>query len=416
MRACVPCPTHGLQCLPTSTTLVSSSGVVLRNYKSIAACDVRLGPLTFLVGANGSGKSNFLDALRFVSDALRNGLDYALRNRGGIDALRWRAGGGSADVGVRLEFTLPGGARGHFAFAVAGRENAISVILENCFVSGPGFHENYVVMDGEVLTSTLPLAPRGVPDRLYLVNASGTPAFKPVFDALSTMSFYDLNPDRIREFLPPDPAAYLTHDGANLPSVLAKLTSESRDQKSRIEAYLEQVVPGTAGVHPLIIGGRETIEFTQRAGASHERFTAESMSDGTLRALGILVALFQGPSDGSGPPLIGLEEPESGLHPAATEVLVDSFREAAEHRQILITSHSPDLLDNESISDSEIVAVVAEDGRSSLGPLDQTGRSVLRDHLYTAGQLLRMHQLRPGVEAFELDADEIDLFGESADR
>ncbi|WP_343414230.1 AAA family ATPase [Candidatus Amarolinea dominans] len=45
--------------------------VVLQNYKSIAGCDVQLGPLTFLVGPNGAGKSNFLDALRFVADALR---------------------------------------------------------------------------------------------------------------------------------------------------------------------------------------------------------------------------------------------------------------------------------------------------------------------------------------------------------
>ena len=45
--------------------------VVLRNYKSIAACDVSPAQLTFLVGPNGSGKSNFLDALRFVADAVR---------------------------------------------------------------------------------------------------------------------------------------------------------------------------------------------------------------------------------------------------------------------------------------------------------------------------------------------------------
>src|SRR3954468_7995627 len=58
--------------------------VVLSNYRSIAACDVRLGPLRFLVGPNGSGKSNFLDALRFVADSLQTSVDHALRERGGI--------------------------------------------------------------------------------------------------------------------------------------------------------------------------------------------------------------------------------------------------------------------------------------------------------------------------------------------
>src|SRR5260370_14142437 len=57
--------------------------VVLENYKSIAACDVRLGPLMFLVGPNGAGKSNFVDALSFVTDALNHSLPNALQKRDG---------------------------------------------------------------------------------------------------------------------------------------------------------------------------------------------------------------------------------------------------------------------------------------------------------------------------------------------
>ena len=64
--------------------------VVLRNYKSIAACDVQPAQLSFLVGPNGSGKSNFLDALRFIADSLRHSIDHALRERGGINEVRRR--------------------------------------------------------------------------------------------------------------------------------------------------------------------------------------------------------------------------------------------------------------------------------------------------------------------------------------
>jgi predicted ATPase len=67
--------------------------VIVRNYKSIAACDLHLGPLSILVGPNGSGKSNFLDALRFVSEALGYTLDHALRGRGGINDVRRRSSG-----------------------------------------------------------------------------------------------------------------------------------------------------------------------------------------------------------------------------------------------------------------------------------------------------------------------------------
>ena len=68
----------------TETDSRTITRVRLRNYKSVAACDVELAPLTLLVGPNGSGKSNFLDALRFTAQALRFSLDHALRDRGGI--------------------------------------------------------------------------------------------------------------------------------------------------------------------------------------------------------------------------------------------------------------------------------------------------------------------------------------------
>ena len=95
--------------------------VVLRNYKSIAACDVSPAQLTFLVGPNGSGKSNFLDALRFVSDSLRHSLDHALRDRGGINEVRRRSSGHPTHFGMRVEFDL-GMATGHFAFTVAAKQ------------------------------------------------------------------------------------------------------------------------------------------------------------------------------------------------------------------------------------------------------------------------------------------------------
>ena len=67
--------------------------VLLSNYKSIKACSVPLGPLTFLVGQNGAGKSNFLDALRLVSESLNTSLEHALRERGGIKEVRRRSAG-----------------------------------------------------------------------------------------------------------------------------------------------------------------------------------------------------------------------------------------------------------------------------------------------------------------------------------
>ena len=67
--------------------------VILRNYKSIGYCNVNLGALTYLVGGNGSGKSNFLDALHLVRDALNGSLENALNERGGLNEVRRRSSG-----------------------------------------------------------------------------------------------------------------------------------------------------------------------------------------------------------------------------------------------------------------------------------------------------------------------------------
>jgi predicted ATPase len=394
--------------------------VVIRNYKSIAACDVELGPLTFLVGPNGSGKSNFLDALRFVSDALRSSLEHALRDRTGINQVLRQPPGNSTNFAIRLDFQLPPGNRGHYAFLVKAVKNAFIVQHEECSITDPASPNSrphfYRVSEGIVLESTLDVEPAAVQDRLYLANLSGIPAFRPLYDALSTMGFYNLNPGIIRELQTPGSRELLARDGSNLPSVLEFLSENAPLLKSRIEEYLSQVVPGITFVDAIPFGPRETLAFGQQLSDGEEwPFLANNMSDGTLRAIGVLVALFQRGADVDGIPLlVGIEEPETALHPAAVGVLIDGMRDAATVRQVLVTSHSPELLNNRSVDGSEILAVVAENGETIIGRLDEAGRSVLRDHLFTAGDLLRMNQLRPDLAAGRLDPSDVVLFGTGA--
>lgn len=107
--------------------------VVLKNYKSIAACSISLRSLVFLVGQNGSGKSNFLDALRLVSESLNTSLDHALRERGGINEVRRRSAGHPTHFGIRLEFTLPNSASGYYSFRVGAKpKGGFQVQREEC--------------------------------------------------------------------------------------------------------------------------------------------------------------------------------------------------------------------------------------------------------------------------------------------
>jgi len=375
--------------------------VTIRNYLSIAACQVDLGRLMFLVGPNGSGKSNFLDALRFVADALRTSLDHALRDRGTIKEVRRRSGGHPNHFALRVDFTLPAGQTGHYAFRIGAKPaGAYEVQQEECSIHskealGPSHY--FHVHSGRVESASVSPLPATLPDRLFLVAASGIPEFRPVFDALSRIQIYNLNPDEIGAMQKPDPGDLLRRDGSNAASVLQQFSADAR---KRVTDNLSRIVPGISDADAKTLGSQETIEFRQAVkGQEHPwRFLAAAMSDGTLRAFGILLAVFQASAARSGrvpPMLIGLEEPEIALHPAAATVLLSALREGSQHCQILVTSHSPDLLDNADIPTESILAVDNQDGLTRIGPLDEAGRAMLRERLFTPGELLRQNQLAP---------------------
>ena len=390
--------------------------VSLRNYKSIAACDVQMRPLMFLVGRNGAGKSNFLDSLRFVANALNLSLDHAIRDRGGINDVRRRSRGHPNHFSIRLEFALPEGSTGHYAFRIGTRSpGGYEVQTEECRIQNEMCltpEEYFRIDSGTVTDTSVKVAPAAATDRLYLVNASGLPEFRPVYDAFSRMGFYNLNPDKIRDLQAPEPGDVLIRDGSNLTSVLTQLPSII---KKDIEEYLAIVVPGVHSVDVKDFGPKETLEFKQDVtGDKHPwRFLANNMSDGTLRALGILVALFQGDHDTQKRvPLVGIEEPEIALHPAATGVLLDGIQDAANRTQIIITSHSPDLLDNKDLNVDSILAVEARAGNTVIARVDEAGRSVVRKKLYTTGELLRRDQLQPDpVSVAVAQSKQLRLFG-----
>lgn len=390
--------------------------VVLNNYKSIQKCAVRMGPLTFLVGQNGAGKSNFLDALSLVTESLNTSLEHALRERGGINEVRRRSSGHPTHFGVRLDWQLPS-MSGWYAFRIGAQvKGGFEVQQEECQVlSGKG-NEFYKVENGQLRSSSLKVGPPASNDRLYLVAAAGLPPFRPLYDALTHMGFYNLNPNAIRELQPPDPGEVLKRDGSNLASVLSVMARESEKNHESVVTFLSNVVPGIQGVDVMHVGKKETLEFRQQVGANKSpwRFFAENMSDGTLRSLGVLTALFQSANGGAKKvPFVGIEEPEVALHPGAAGVLRDALRVASHTTQVAVTSHSPDLLDDKDVPDTNILAVVNRQGATIIGQLDEAGRSSIRDRLYTAGELLRLNQLEPDMAAVDaVSPSQLDLFAE----
>jgi predicted ATPase len=191
--------------------------------------------------------------------------------------------------------------------------------------------------------------PSASKDRLYLVAASGLEPFRPVYDGLANIKVYNINPDAMRQLQKPESGELLRRDGSNIASVIERLRRESPETKQRIEEYLSRVVEGVVGVERQGLGSWETVDFRQRVAGDTAPWTfpATSMSDGTLRALGVLVALLASTRGNYSP--VGVEEPEAALHPAGAGLLLDALRDASASRQVLVTTHSPDLLDSPAI-------------------------------------------------------------------
>jgi predicted ATPase len=373
--------------------------------------------LTLLVGRNGAGKSNFLDALRFVTDGLQTSLDHAIKSRGGVQAVRRKSTGHPRNFAIELTLNLPDLSQATYGFEVAARkEGGFTVRQEMLTVqtSDGRLMNSFFVEDGKIrrTTEVAPL-PQPVHDRLFLVVASGIPAFRGVYDALLAMGFYNLNPDAMRELQSPDAGELLHRDGGNIASVIGRLAAENVAEKERSETFLNRIVPGILSVDRTVLGPMETLEFRQDVeGAEHPwKFIAASMSDGTLRALGTLIAISQLSKPAGRVRLVGIEEPETALHPAASRALVSALAEATAHTQVIVTTHSTDLLAAMEFEPERVLAVASVKGETWIGSLDHASTDAIKNHLYDAGELLRMDQFEPDPSDLQRQA-QMELFRE----
>ena len=310
--------------------------VAVQNYRSIAKCRVTLSPLTVCIGQNGSGKSNFLDAILLTSQGLQTTLENAIRERNGINEVRRRSSGHPTHFAISMDLQLSDGRQGHFAFRVgAGPQGAFRLQKEQASVSSNGFSDHhYISENGEVAESSNidGIAAKILPDRFFLTTLSALPAFRALYEALSNFRSYSIVPSLLREPQQHDPGEVLRPDGSNVASVIRRLEREHSSSLERAISYLRQVVPGIETLQYKELGARETLEFRQRvSGAGHAwRFHASNMSDGTLRVLGQLIALLYLPDPRTGVVSpVAIEEPESHVHPGAAAVVADAISEAS---------------------------------------------------------------------------------------
>ena len=373
----------------------------LMGFRSLYCQDVNFDNPTFLVGRNGSGKSNFADAFAFLSEAMVSPLQAVIERRGGFSVVSHRGSARGRPMNLTLSVTLRApdsdtfGARYHLDLR-SRRGNDFEIATERCDVErSDGTREWFKreTAKGSIVweSSVESLALAVEPTALALPLVGGDKRFRAVFSFLSGMRTYRIEPEALRAMQDPDGGTGLRSDGRNTASVLREIQRKSPEQdRTRICELLENVVPGTVDVRPKKHGNKLTLEFTQnRVAAEPVKFEAFSMSDGTLRVLGLITAVFQRPS----PSLLVIEEPEASMHAGALGSILDVLRLASRSMQVVVTTHSPDILDAKWIEARHLRILSWENGVTRIGHASQSVRSALAEHLMGAGELLRSNAL-----------------------
>ena len=335
------------------------SKIELFNWKNFHRCEVGVQERCFVVGANAAGKSNFIDALRFLRDVAKQGggLQTAVRVRGGITKIRCLAAREQSNVKLAIELSesdsreLCWHYELNFKHTGGGiRENQVKIVSEKVF---SGREQRYVLdrsaetlgEDEETLKYT------------YLEQPNANKDFRVIQQFLQNVEYLNVVPQMVRESASSsysgDKEDYYGRDFLKRLALLNDNTRRSYFRK--INEFLKLAVPqleelsfvkDEIGVPHL---EARYVHWRTRGSKQQEM----QFSDGTLRLIGFLFALI----DSNG--VLLLEEPEINLHPGIVaqfpEFIAKIQRVKKGGRQVFITTHSYDILSNEGIAPEEVL-------------------------------------------------------------
>ena len=331
-------------------TTRSFASLKLENWRNFREVDVPLQLRAFLVGPNAAGKSNLLDAFRFLHDivSIGGGFQEAIRRRGGLSAVRCLAARRNPEVAIHVTIRSDSEHWGYeLAFGQAGPKTRPVVRRER-------------VTRGSVEILARPTSADKVdPDRLtqtYLEQVNVNRDFREISEFCASIQYLHIVPQLVRD---PDRSAGRSNDpfGGDF------LEQIARTPKKRQSVWLRQITQALRVAVPQL---KELELWRDTRGTPHLRGryehwrpqgawqTEESFSDGTLRLLGLLWATL----DGSGPLL--LEEPELSLHPDVVRHIPQMFARTQRRsgRQILVSTHSSDLLRDSGIGLDEVLLLM----------------------------------------------------------
>jgi len=335
--------------------------IKLHNWKNFQNCEVDLTERCFIIGANASGKSNFIDALRFLRDIAKQsgGLQTAVEERGGITKIRCLAARTQTNVSITVELGNPNEAQNlwqyHLDFAHTGGgviKSQVKINTEEVY----SYQEKKYVLERSNQTES---EDEETLKYTHLEQATANRSFRELQAFFQNIEYLNVIPQLVRESSSVV-ASFTKEDyyGRNFLERLAKMNEKTRNSYfRRINQSLKIAVPQLEELQfvkdKMGIPHLEAKYVHWRAKGSKQQ--EMQFSDGTLRLIGFLFALL----DNNG--IILLEEPEINLHSGIISQIpefiskIQRSKKAKSDSQILITTHSYDILSASGISTDEVL-------------------------------------------------------------
>jgi len=364
--------------------------ITIRGFKSIASIEkLPLGRINLVVGPNGSGKSNFIGVFSFLH-ALREGhlRDYVIRAGGADKVLHF---GSKVTPRLEIHISFRGGTNQYEIALGATEDDQLYPQLEKAYYwakknySDRPYYEPLRSKGGEAgisepkQSSKVGSYVRDHLGRWRLYHFHDTSSNSPM------KSTSDINDND-----------YLRPDGSNLPAFLYFLKAKHAESYSLIRRTIQRVAPffDDFYLRPQKLNP-DKIRLEWRHKGTEAHFSASSLSDGTLRFIG-LATLFLQPQS-LRPSVILVDEPELGLHPYAITLLASLVKQASTATQIILSTQSPLLLDH--FQPEDVLVADRVDGSTQLTRLESSRLESWLER-YSLGQLWEKNELggRPAGE------------------
>ena len=374
--------------------------IILTNFKSFKNLEIELGNFHILIGANASGKSNFIQIFKFLRDVINLGLDNAISIQGGVFYLR-NIKIGSSD-NFSMEVTSDGGEYGFglrkkkigiktyetiYKFAMKFKKKGLGFeIIEDKLIHKCDFirlerkkgkiDEKEKLGQGEITLSKvngkikvafrkpseIPMEENDIipsflreeklPPKALLLHPPFSFFPIPWGDIFSEISIYDFDPKLPKKATPITGKAELEQDRNNL-TIILKNIIENKDKERRFSNFVRDLLPFINEVDVERFADKSLLFKLQECYFPKDYLPASLISDGTINITALIIALYFEKK-----PLTIIEEPERNIHPHLISKIINMMKDASKKKQIIVTTHNPEMVKN---ADLENILLVSRD-------------------------------------------------------